>query len=122
MNLMRLVGFVKELTREQLKDEGVAALVLEAEQMRRAGVILTPDFWAGCSEIEQEALALAGDRVAANRAALIGLACLGQRGVAELVAGEDGGKAREQVLDAEEQARNAAAAQATMRRFGLGVS
>lgn len=118
MNLLRLAGFAKAPTRETIGAEGMAALVQAAELMLRAGVALTTEFWSGCESYEREALALAGDRIAADRAALVGIACTGPRGTAMLTAHRDGGAALKTVDDAEEQARNAATGVRTLADLG----
>jgi hypothetical protein len=117
MNLLRLTGFAQAPTREKVGDKGMAALVAAAEQMLRAGVVLTTDFWSGCEDYEREALALAGDRLAADRATLMGIASQGPRGAALLTAHRDGGAALEAVEDAAERARNAQANDSTTKQL-----
>lgn len=110
MNLLILAGLAKPPTREQIGREGMAALVLAAEQAMRCGVVFGPDFYAGCTDYEREALAQAADRLAADRAVLYGTAAQGIKQAAMLAAHQDGGKAVEAVNDATELAINEAKA------------
>lgn len=121
MNLLRLAGFANEPKREQVGQEGMAALVLAAEQAIRAGVVFSTDFWMGCCDYEREALAQAGDRVAAGRAVLHGAAAQGLQQAAMIAATQDGGQALKAVKDAEEVALNSLAAQ-RLNQQALGES
>lgn len=121
MKLLVLAGLVRPPTREQIGAEGMAALVLAAEQALRGGVVFGEDFWAGCTDYEREALAQASDRIAADRAALYGAASLGLRQAAMAAAHKDGGMAVRAVSEAEEIATNKAAADRALQR-ALGES
>lgn len=112
MNLLKLAGLAKEPPRSVIGDEGMAALVLAAEKVIRAGVVLSPEFWAGCCDYEQEAIVIASDRVAVSRAALYGAASLGLRQAAMMAdATSANPSAVKAVDDAEELAKNKLAAQ-----------
>jgi hypothetical protein len=106
MRLLLLTGLVTQPTREQIGVEGMAALVLRSEIALRCGFTPDADFLAGCSDYELEAMAQAGDRMAASRAALIGVATQGAKQLATLVATQDGGQALQAVNDAEDLAKN----------------
>jgi hypothetical protein len=112
MNLLLLAGLVTPPTRAQLGQEGLAALVLYAEQALRGGFRPDAAFLSGCSDYEREALAQAGDRLAASTASLTGAAAQGLRQAA--MATQDP-KALAAVDDAEELARNRAAADRTLQ-------
>jgi hypothetical protein len=112
MQLLVLAGLVTPPTREQIGDPGMVLLVLAAERMLRAGFHPDANFLSGCCDYELEALAHAGDRLAANRAAYVAAASQGLKQAA-LATGDS--RAVEAVADAEELAINRANADAALR-------
>lgn len=76
-----------------LDDETVAMLVGHAEAFLRAGGSLTPRLWLGLSRIERAAFVAAGDRLAADRAGVVGLASSGPQGLLRTLGILDGGRA-----------------------------
>ena len=80
------------------EDAAYAALVRTAEAFLRAGGAVSLADLAGLLPEERVALAVAAERLAADRAAALGLAAQGPLGAAEVLAAVDGGAARRRVL------------------------
>lgn len=70
------------------------ALVDAAEVYLRAGGLVGLAAWAVQSPLERQAWATAGDRIWAARAVAIGRAAVDREAAAEVLAIQDGGKAR----------------------------
>lgn len=110
MKLLLLAGLLKAPTREQIGDKGLAALVVCAEKLLRAGLQPDANFLSGLQDYELEALCQASDRLAADRAAYAAAAMQGLKQAALAASHVDGGAALEAVADAEEIAKNRAEA------------
>lgn len=78
---------------EEVTEEVAVLLVAVAERFLRAGGVVTPRTWLGLSQPERGALAAAGDRLAADRAGLVGLAAGSGRERLALYGALDGGRA-----------------------------
>lgn len=95
-----------------------AALVAATLQMLRAGVVVTPEFYAGLVPLERAALVVAHEAVEVERAARLGLAMLGPLGLAEVTAPLDGGAAKEALLKGMREARTRAMLEAAAGSAG----
>jgi hypothetical protein len=96
--LLRAAGVSSVPARGPARERVLLALVEAAACYLRAGGVVTPDAWLALSVVERIALETAGERVAATRAALYGLATQGPLGAASAYGVADGGVARRRVL------------------------
>jgi hypothetical protein len=101
---MRLL---KDQQKVELDAAATEAVYLEAEQMVRAGVVLTPDYWESLADVERLAFVSAQESVHLERA-MIQARLTTVKSIDELapmVDGVDGGKAVARILMDETLAR-----------------
>lgn len=87
MNLARAAGLY-----EDVPEAAVAQLVAEGVDFLRAGGVLSLSDWAALSPVEKSAMVEAGNVVAAERAAAVGLASQSPAAAARVASVSDGGE------------------------------
>ena len=107
----------KDWLEEQAESPEHKALLDEAERMLRAGYAVTRIDWIALKDASKDAFQAAGNLVAAERAALAGLAAQGIEQYAEVVAPADNGDTKIRLAIAREAQR----LQADIRRKSEGA-